>query len=56
LRCGVYIFNLGYMPLIAKVMCPPPSHSIFAALRKERRGLAYIALQLETNGPVLLGS
>jgi hypothetical protein len=43
------------MPLIAKVMCSALPHSIFPALRKERRDLAYIALQLETNGPVLLG-
>jgi hypothetical protein len=49
------------MPLIAKVMCSAPPHSIFPALRKERRDLASIALQLEalqleTNGPVFLGS
>jgi hypothetical protein len=55
IRCGVYIFNLGYMPLIAKVMCSAPPHSIFPALRKERRDLAYIALRLETNGPIFLG-
>jgi hypothetical protein len=44
------------MPLIAKVMCSAPPHSIFATLRKERRDLASIALQLEPNGPGFLES
>jgi len=47
---------MGYMPLVAQVMYSAPPHSIFPTLRKERCDLASIALHLETNGPVLLGS
>ena len=53
-RRGVYIFNLGYMPLIANVMYPAPPHRV--RIRKDRNNLASIALQIETSGPVLLGS
>ena len=44
------------MPLIAKVMYSTPSRYIFSTLHKERCDLASIALHLEINGPVLLGS
>jgi len=52
-RCGAYIFNLGYMPLIANECTQPPaSHQN----SQERNNLACIALRIETSGPVLLGS